>query len=177
MSRQSNAKRLLDWAAALGLCDVWRVWNPRARQYTHTLAAYRSHACIDLMFMPALECQAISTISILPRGVSDHSPLALHLGTTNTIRTTWRLNAWFLQDPEFKEALAVEIRHYFHTNPGTVSSPGTLWEAGKATLRGVARGLVHAKRAAQMAQLTQRRRPCNWRPSSGRKRMLTRSGI
>lgn len=129
--------------------------TPPDRQFTHTSAAHHTHSRIDLFLLPTLDCLLISHVSILPRGLSDHSPLSLRIGEPQGgIRPIWRLNAWFLQDERFKEALGLELHHFFQTNCGLVPSPDVVWEPGKATLRGVARGLVYAGRAEQTARLT-----------------------
>lgn len=51
------------------------------------------------------------------------------------------------------ESLDQELHIFFYTNTGSVPSQGTLWEVSKAVIRGVARGLVHAKRSERMTQL------------------------
>ena len=33
---QSADTRLRAWIQSMGLCDLWRTWNPHIRQYTHT---------------------------------------------------------------------------------------------------------------------------------------------
>lgn len=54
----------------------------------------------------------------------------------------------------FRKVVGQELKHYFMTNEGSVSSPGTLWEASKATIRGVAKGQLKIQRQAQLQQIT-----------------------
>lgn len=126
----------LPWVSAmLGGCRT------PAKTNTHTLVAHSTHSPIfELILLPAIDCQLVSGVTILPRAISDHSPVSLHLGNSpGRTCTTWRMNDWFLQDAECIEALGKEQQHYWLTNPGLVPSQGMLWEAGKATIRGVAR--------------------------------------
>ena len=71
--------RLKSWCDSLGLCDLCRIWNPNLVQYTHTSAAHGSHSRIDYIFGPATEVHATAGARILPRGISDHSPVLVEL--------------------------------------------------------------------------------------------------
>lgn len=84
------------------------------RSYTHTSASHHTHAQIDYIFLPALDCCTVQDVTILSRGLSDHSPVVLRLGGLPvTSRPIWRLNAWFLQDQDFRDRVGEELRHYF----------------------------------------------------------------
>ena len=69
------------WEEGLGLCDVWGIWNPLTRGYTHTSAAHGSHSRIDYIFLPASEVSCVSAISLLPHGISDHAPVSARIGS------------------------------------------------------------------------------------------------
>ena len=60
-------KHFAAWTASLGLCDIWRVWNPQSRQYTHTSAAHHTHSRIDYLLQPATEVHMTTGARILPR--------------------------------------------------------------------------------------------------------------
>ena len=54
-----------------------------------------------------------------------------------------------MQDPDFRTVMADEVEEYFTANTNSVTSPSTLWEAGKATWHGVAISWKSAKRKSQ----------------------------
>ena len=142
------------WVQSLGLCDIWRIWNPRTTQYTHTSAAHGTHSRLDYFFMPATDVPLTCGSRILPRGISDHSPVLMSLGRDRTTcRPMWRLNAWFLQDPKFIELLKKDIHQFFQLNNGSVESTATLWAAGKATIRGYAKAHIRRQERDKSAQL------------------------
>ena len=112
------------WIASLGLCNIWRTWNPQARQYTHTSAAHHTHSRIDNLFMPATDVHLTTGSCILPRGISDHSPVVLSLGgTVPSCRPMWCFNAWYLKDANLVGKLKMERTQYFQTNAHSESSP------------------------------------------------------
>ncbi|KAJ1125417.1 hypothetical protein NDU88_003849 [Pleurodeles waltl] len=67
----------------------------------------------------------------------------------------WRLNTWYLQDEHFKEQLRQAQAKYFHLNEGSVTAEGTLWAAGKAVLRVMAKNLIHHQERAKTLHITQ----------------------
>lgn len=76
---------------------------------------------------------------VLPRTLSDHSPLLLVVDTPKkTIHPfTWRFPPYLLLDPAFKNELAEAIETFFATNIGSVDSFQTVWETFKVYIRGV----------------------------------------
>ena len=60
---------------SMGLCNVWRKWNPSTPLYTHTSAAHHMHSRIDYILMSATDMSLTKGDNILPRGISDHSPV------------------------------------------------------------------------------------------------------
>ena len=136
-------KNFAAWTASLGLCDIWRIWNPQTRQYTHTSAAHHTHSRIDYFLMPATDVHVTTGSRILPRGISDHSPVVLSIrGSDATNRPMWRLNAWHINNEGLVDRLKREIVHYFQTNIDSVDSSRVLWAAGKATIRGIAKAYI-----------------------------------
>ena len=106
--------RFQAWTESLGLCDVWRTWNPGVTQYTHSSAAHGSHSRIDYLLVPGTDMARTSGSRILPRGISDHSPVQLDMvGTVTGRRPMWRLNAWYMQDSELVKKLTKDIENYF----------------------------------------------------------------
>ncbi|KAJ1155329.1 hypothetical protein NDU88_008059 [Pleurodeles waltl] len=154
-NRSARAASFSSWAESFGMCEVWRTWHPRERRYTHTSAAHSTQSRIDLIFMPALDINNVTGAELLPRGVSDHPPVRIWLGGTDpTRRLIWRLNAWNLQDNDYTQEIKNHLTQYFELNLGSVQSPGTLWAACKATLRGQAKYLLRSRERARDSQLS-----------------------
>lgn len=59
--------------------------------------------------------------------------------TNNRIntKTIWRLNISLIASPQYQEQVASEIDNFFTINAGSVSNPHILWNARKASLRGL----------------------------------------
>ena len=134
------------WTRALGLCDVWRTWNPDTIQYNHTSAAHGTHSRLDYFLMSASDVSKTSGSLILPRVISDHSPVQMSMGgALASRRSKWRLNVWFLQDPKITGLLKTDIQQYFQLNVGSFESPGLLSVASKATIRGAAKDHVRGQ--------------------------------
>ncbi|KAJ1140101.1 hypothetical protein NDU88_006461, partial [Pleurodeles waltl] len=67
-------------------------------------------------------------------------------------RPMWRMNAWYLQNNDFTLEIRDHLTQYFEQNLGSVKSPGTVWAACKATLRGYAKYRVRARKWARDLQ-------------------------
>ncbi|KAJ1119450.1 hypothetical protein NDU88_007635 [Pleurodeles waltl] len=106
--------------------------------------------------MPALDFLKVAGAEILPRGVSDHAPIRIRLGRADLTRwPVWRLNAWHLQDTEYTQEIRLHLDQYFELNEGSVRSPGMLWAACKATIRGHARSILRSRERDQNSQITE----------------------
>ena len=146
-----EGRPLLDsFAKAMGLADVWRIFHPGESQYTFHSGAHGSFSRLDYFLVPRAQMADIRDSSILARGLSDHAPVELRLDTGKRRPPfRWRLSTWTMQDPEFRTVMAREVEEYFAVNTTSDISPTTLWEAGKATWRGVAISWTTAKRKSQ----------------------------
>ena len=75
----------------------------------------------------------------LPRTLSDHASVLLELLLLHTAQSafTWHLPPRALHDPLLKADIQNEILNFFAINERSVGSPGVLWEAFKAYIRGI----------------------------------------
>ncbi|KAJ1091737.1 hypothetical protein NDU88_004854, partial [Pleurodeles waltl] len=71
-----------------------------------------------------------------------------------TKRPMWRLNAWHLQDKDYTQELRNHLSQYFELNVGSVQSPGIIWAACKATLRGHAKHILWSRERDQNSQIS-----------------------
>ena len=140
----------------MGLCDTWRIWHPNLRAYTHTSAAHGTHSCIDQIWTPAVDIPRINHIELLPRGISDHSPIILKLGVSQgCLRQMWKFSAWYLQNPKCVKFASDTIEEYFSQNLGSVDSVATLWAASKPTIRGHLKGFIRSQERERTRQAVQ----------------------
>lgn len=81
----------------LALLDVWHLRNPSGLIATHISTAHASWSRL----VSARATNWVSDIEVLPRTLSDHSPvrLELHVPPTFTRQFTWRFRSEALLDP------------------------------------------------------------------------------
>lgn len=70
--------------------------------------------------------------------LSDHAPITLKLKIPSIPHktTNWKLNDLLISEEIDKKMINDELQHYFRDNSHPEISPGTLWEAHKAFIRG-----------------------------------------
>lgn len=71
---------LAHWAGAFSLTDVWR--HPAARECMCHSASFKTLFRIDLAYVSQSMLRRVSAVNILPRGISDHTPLLVTLSLT-----------------------------------------------------------------------------------------------
>lgn len=71
--------------------------------------------------------------------ISDHAPvsLTLNIPAQKKISTRWRFNNSLLEDPNFTTLIRREWASFLEMNDSPEISPSTLWESGKAVMRGI----------------------------------------
>lgn len=121
----------------LGLIDAWRHIHPRDRDYTFYSNPHSSYSRIDYFFVAKNESYRVLDCKIHNITLSDHAPVSLiwDLGRCYN-PSLWRLNVSLLNDNAFKDYIKVELDQYLLFNDTSETSPGILWEAAKAVLRG-----------------------------------------
>lgn len=122
----------------LGLLDAWRALPGPGQHYTYFSATHASFSHLDYIFVPRGLLNRMRDVEILPRGVSDHSPVALivQLGPERP-PFRWRLSTWNFQDEQYREHIDLALDQFLRLNIGSVNTAEPLWEAMKATIRGV----------------------------------------
>lgn len=121
----------------VGVLDVWRDINPTKREYTHYSHVHNVYSRLDYVFMFKNDLFRIRNCEIGPCTISDHNPVYVQVFLAKNKRSTlWRLNTNILNYPETKESLRVAIKEYFELNDNNEVSPGILWDAFKAVIRG-----------------------------------------
>lgn len=138
----------------LDLFDAWRVINPRDKDFTFFSYPHRSFSRIDYIFVSRLTLDRTTACSIKPCALSDHSLVSIELLPPyyNPLSRHWRLNPSLLSDPTFLTYLESQWELFISTNDSPEVSASTLWETGKAYLRGAIISYMAAKRKNTLAK-------------------------
>lgn len=123
---------LFRWSQTMGLEDVWRWKHPSDRMYTCHSSSYNTLSRIDLFYASLPMLPKIIDIEILPRGISDHSPLLCTLQTAiPQADRIWRLSRFWIEHPTIEVEMVKEIKQFWLSNANS-TTPGTVWDAFKA---------------------------------------------
>lgn len=120
------------------LMDVWRIMHPGAKDYTHYSHVYESHSRIDYLYIQHHFLDLLVRSSIEISTISDHSPISMlfHSPSIPMKSTNWKMNDSLLTDEIDVKEIEKSLSLYFRDNISPDISPGTLWEAHKALIRG-----------------------------------------
>lgn len=133
----SKSKTLCAMIEELGLVDIWRMKNPRVKDYTHFSRAHKSHSRIDLFCISKQDTHRVEDCHIEPQTISDHGPVVMNMCLDQEKQPKlWRLNVSILNNPDVVKSIKEEIKKYLDTNDDGNVSPSVLWDAAKAVLRG-----------------------------------------
>ena len=125
------------------LVDAWRATHIKEKVYTFYSNLHKTWSRIDACWIPISWIKVMKTIDILPRTFADQSPVILQLNLPNKI-SIWRMNTSLLQNEDFKKEVMQEMSWYFKENKTPDVPMRTVWDAGKAKLRGIV--IKHAAR-------------------------------
>ena len=138
-SNPKSAKALRGLAADCDLIDVWRELNSETRDYTFYSHVHNSYSRLDYFFVPTKYMYRISKCIIHPIILSDHSRIHIKVQWDLEKKTfmRWRFNPSLLKDKELKSSIRKWILNYIKENDNPSLEPNIIWEAAKATLRGL----------------------------------------
>lgn len=120
------------------LMDVWRITHPKERDYTHYSQIHHSYSRIDLFFIDHHHLSLVIKAEIETSPIADQAPITLKLTIPSMPRriTNWKLNDTLNNEDIDKKMIGEELNLYFKENTHPDTSPGVLWEAHKAHIRG-----------------------------------------
>jgi len=85
--------------------------------------------------------------------ISDHAPITLTIDMgRESFFKYWRLNVSILSDQKVVKEIKQNLMEYFQSNDNGEVSPSTLWEAGKAVIRGKIIEITSRLRKARLEQ-------------------------
>ena len=134
MSRSPSCSKaasvLLREMRDLGLCDIWRQLNPKAKDFSFFSNVHKSHSRIDMFLVPHKMAARISYCSYLSATLSDHNPIKMtwEIDATQTTPFTWRFKTYMLEDPECIRFMRAHTDVFMETNINS-SSHAFIWEA------------------------------------------------
>lgn len=96
--------RLSQFLGEMGLKDIWRIRNPRSRQYSCYSRTHSTLSRIDFILGNEKAMSTVKSLSYMSRGLSDHSPVtaSLELGE-GTHSREWRTSPFWMDlmgDPQ-----------------------------------------------------------------------------
>ncbi|KAJ1134628.1 hypothetical protein NDU88_001079 [Pleurodeles waltl] len=137
------------------ICGVFAMPSRSGTHMSVPSPTHHTEVRIDLMWVPAADVMNLSLVRILPRGISDHTPLLADWGAGHQAqRPTWRLNAWYLKFPECAEFVEEELET-FCCNEGLVDLRATLWAACKPSMCGIIKSYIWGQEQRQRTKFAQ----------------------
>lgn len=120
------------------LVDAWRMHHPLVKDYTFYSHCHNVHTRIDFFLISEQHSTLMELTSIGPKLLSDHSWLEgrLCMQQMEDRQFSWSLNKSLLLSEITCNDLLGEMKFFFETNEGSVSSEAVLWDAFKAYMRG-----------------------------------------
>lgn len=122
----------------MALVDVWRLYNPREREYTFYSHCHRSYSRIDMFLIASPLINSVISCNIRFIVITDHAAveLCMMVGSDMGRSTRWRMNTSLLQDRGFRTVLGKDLKSFFELNMGSTEDTATVWEASKAYITG-----------------------------------------
>ncbi len=121
-----------------GLVDIWRLVNPREREYTFYSHCHKSHSRIDMFLISNTMTKHVTHCKINAIALSDHAAvkLGIDINCDKERNGRWRLNTSLLSHDAFSLSLKEDLQSFFEINTGSTDRRSTEWEASKAYVRG-----------------------------------------
>ena len=137
-----------------GLTDVWRELHQDARDYSFFSNVHNSYSRIDYAFVYSKYMYMIEQCEMSPIILSDHARICLTIKFkgNNSFSKQWKFDNSLLQDEEFILKMRTWIKNYIDENNDPLINPNTIWEAAKATLRGLIISYSSFKRRAKKVE-------------------------
>ncbi|XP_069482550.1 vomeronasal type-2 receptor 26-like [Ambystoma mexicanum] len=110
-----------------------------SKEFTYYSSDHDSESCIDIWLLTLQMAATVQDCTILPRALSDHSPVFLTLEITDIQLQTprWRKTSLLLRDASVADSLQVEIMEFFSIIEGSVRTHSILWETFKEWVKGI----------------------------------------
>uniref|UniRef100_M3Z6Y7 RNA-directed DNA polymerase n=1 Tax=Mustela putorius furo TaxID=9669 RepID=M3Z6Y7_MUSPF len=132
-------KALNDTLDQMDITDIFRIFHPKATEYTFFSSAHGTFSRIDHILGPKSGLNRYQKIGIIPCIFSDHNALKLELNHKRKFGknpNTWRLNSILLKNEWVNREIKEELKKIMETNDNENTTVQNLWDTTKAVLRG-----------------------------------------
>ena len=121
----------------IDLIDIFRIFQPKAAEYTYFSSACRTFSRIGHMLGHRISLNKFKKIEIIS-SISDHNAMKLEMNHKNSEKhmKTWKLNNMLLNNEWINKKIEKEIIRYLETNENEDTTISSLWDTGKVILRG-----------------------------------------
>lgn len=115
------------------ISDVWRFFNPSAKQFSFFPPIHNSFTGIDFFLT---DNRLLTSCSYSPIVISDHASVIMDISLPgrSVTRSPWHFNSFLLTDPDFINTISSRIDLFISTNMSSGVSASTVWKACKAYL-------------------------------------------
>uniref|UniRef100_A0A3P9IJZ9 Reverse transcriptase domain-containing protein n=1 Tax=Oryzias latipes TaxID=8090 RepID=A0A3P9IJZ9_ORYLA len=136
--RLKKSEKMLEFLSDLNLHDVWRIMHPTDKDYSFFSIPHQVFTRIDYFFSSHFVLDRIKNCTIGTKFISDHAPVSIVLSPPylDPACRRWRLNPTLLSSQDFVDYITKEWEGFIAINKTPEISPSTLWESGKAYIRG-----------------------------------------
>uniref|UniRef100_A0A3P9KVD9 Endonuclease/exonuclease/phosphatase domain-containing protein n=1 Tax=Oryzias latipes TaxID=8090 RepID=A0A3P9KVD9_ORYLA len=136
--RLKKSEKMLEFLSDLNLHDVWRIMHPTDKDYSFFSIPHQVFTRIDYFFSSQFVLDRIKNCTIGTKFISDHAPVSIVLSPPylDPACRHWRLNPTLLSSQDFVDYITKEWEGFIAINKTPEISPSTLWESGKAYIRG-----------------------------------------
>lgn len=136
-SHNHTRKVIHHFMEELGLCDIWRKYNPDKKEFSCHSTTYKTYSRLDYFLISRTSLFKIKSCYYNSIIISDHAEVSLEYNVYKEYHEPprWRFDNKWLQDPEFIHFLNQNIDVFFQVNK-TETSSLTRWDAFQAYMRG-----------------------------------------
>lgn len=112
----------------LGLVDIWRLINPREKEFTFFSHKHKSASRIDYFLLSKTMIDSCTDSKIGVIALTDHATVMLDMlvGEEFVKSSRWRCNTSLFQDPGFKDMLDENIKSFCQINTGSIDKFSTV---------------------------------------------------
>ena len=100
------------------MVDVWRIFNPKTRDYTFFSPVHGTYSRIDYILVDHRLLERVVEASCEIITLSDHAPITMKISTSiqKCSPPEWRLDEGLLRDEDVVERVQKELEWYFQEN-------------------------------------------------------------
>ena len=137
-THQKAWKVIQDFSENLGLTDIWKLFNPKAKRYTWRQNQPAVHCQLDFFLVSESSLCDVTHADIVPGLKTDHSMITLNVALHSNPRGKgfWKLNTSLLSEMKYVQEIKTTIESTVSQYKDDTSvNPVLLWEMIKLKVR------------------------------------------